>query len=228
MAQETKPQESTEEKPKTETAVEVSETTPTIRPKKSTEVGMVEIAETPEAIAAKFEKFEKLRGLILKDSDFYEIKNKDKTKVVGYGVGKTGLYKLGVAFNLDTVIIEERKYTKPDEPTYVGYKITMQCTAPNGRICTDGGFADNLQTDLGGEVSEHICRSMAITRSRERCYTVMTGETGKKSDKTSKPTIPTPTKFCQCAEPRTMPDGKCKECGEYSKLWWDNHGKTLL
>jgi len=185
---------------------------------------MVEISETPEVIAAKFEKFEKLRSLILKESDFYEIKNKDKTKVVGYGVGKTGLYKLGVAFNLDTVIIEERKYTRPDEPSYVGYKITMQCTAPNGRICTDGGFADNSSNDLTAEASEHICRAMAITRSRERCYTVMTGETGKKSDKNiaSKPT--TPTTFCKCPDgPSTKGDGKCNTCGEYSELWWKNH-----
>lgn len=218
---ETTPAESTESP---ETSLEISQPPPSLKKDPKTKVGMVEITETPEAIAAKFEKFEKLRSLILKDTDFYEIKNKEKSKVVGYGVGKTGLYKLGVAFNLDTIIIEETKIIRPEEPNYVGYKITMQCTAPNGRICTDGGFADNLQTDLGAEASEHICRAMAITRSRERCYTVMTGETGKKSDN-SRPVKPTtPTEFCKCpGGPSTKGDGTCNSCGLYSELWWKNH-----
>lgn len=196
-------------------------TAPPNPPTQSTTMGMVELSDTPANIAAKFDKYEELRSLILKDSDFYEIMNKAKTKVVGYGVGKTGLYKLGVAFNLTTLIASEKKITKPDDPEYLAYQTTVQCSAPNGRLVMEVGFCDNTDKDRHGE-SEHIIRAMAKTRATERAYVVMTGETGKKGDFKARVKIPP---LCQCSKDNAKVglDGKCKTCGAVDKTYFEHH-----
>lgn len=187
--------------------------------KTGTTMGMVELSDTPQNIAAKFNNYEELRSLILKESDFYEITGGPDKKVVGYGVGKTGLYKLGVAFNLSTLIVSEKKITKPDNPEYMAYQTTVQCSAPNGRLVMEVGFCDNTDMDRPN-TSEHIIRAMAKTRATERAYTVMTGETGKKADYKK----PKNTVTCKCTEgPKTKVDGTCKTCGAYSEDYIKGH-----
>lgn len=202
----------------------LSETVSSPKPpevEQSTEIGMVKLSDTPENIAKQFDDYEELRSLILKEEDFYEIKNKEG-KVVGYGVSKNGLYKLGVAFNLSTFIVEEKKLTRPDKPDYIAYQTTVQCTAPNGRLVMEVGFCDNTENDRNG-MSEHIIRAMAKTRATERAYVVMTGETGKKP-KAKNPNMKTkPSVFCQCQEPKTGIDGKCKTCGAVDKVYYEHH-----
>lgn len=195
-----------------ETAVEVSETPgPVITKAKDHTLGMVKITEEPEAIAANFQKYEKLKELILNENDYYTTEH-------GQALGKSGLYKLGVAFNLDTLIVEERKITKPDDPTYIGYKFTIQCSAPNGRITMDVGFADNTENDRKG-ANEHTVRAMAVTRGKERCYVTMMGAPEKKSKMPDSPEVPEPNKpknpdVCHCLWVNMKNEsGTCGHCG---------------
>ena len=196
-----------------ETNIEVSETPgPVITKTKDHTLGMVQITEEPEAIAAKFKNYEKLKDLILSEDDYYETEH-------GKALGKSGLYKLGVAFNLDTLIVEERKITKPDDPTYIGYKFTIQCTAPNGRITMDVGFADNTDKDRK-DANEHTVRAMAVTRGKERCYVTMMGAPEKKgkmpegAGEEVPPNNPTNEAVCHCTwtDMKKGDNGICTTC----------------
>ena len=204
----------------TESTEDPTELKPYVKPQ---QVGMIQITESVDEIVAKFKKFEEIKSKILSDEDYYTIKakgNRPETRALG----KTGLYKLGVAFNLDTIILQETRITEDEEPNYIGYKTMVQCRAPNGRVTQDVGFCDNTKLDREGE-SEHVIRAMATTRAKERAYITMIGapEKDKPSDAT-KPNEQTPTTFCKCSGgPSTKGDGKCNNCGEYSELWWKNH-----
>jgi len=195
-----------------ETQIEVSPTPgPVITKVKDNTLGMVQIQEEPEAIAAKFKKYEKLKELILSEDDYYETEH-------GKALGKSGLYKLGVAFNLDTLIVEERKITKADDPTYVGYKFTIQCTAPNGRITMDVGFCDNTEKDRP-DANEHVVRAMAVTRGKERCYVTMMGAPEKKGKmpegkEPEEPNNPSNEEVCHCPWKEMVKGdgGVCKTC----------------
>jgi len=197
-----------------QTAVEVSSPPgPVITKAKDHTLGMVQIQEDPEEIAAKFKKYEKVKELILSEEDYYTTEH-------GQALGKSGLYKLGVAFNLDTLIVEERKITKPDDPTYIGYKFTIQCTAPNGRITMDVGFADNTENDRKG-ANEHTVRAMAVTRGKERCYVTMMGAPEKKSKMPKgagqevRPNNPKNQDVCHCPWDKIKnEDSICATCGK--------------
>ncbi len=189
-------------------------------------IGMIQITESVDEIVAKFKKYEEVKEKILNPDDYYEIKSKNG-KPVAKALGKAGLYKLGVAFNLDTVILQEERIMKQDDPQYIAYKTMVQCRAPNGRVAQDVGFCDNTERDRHNE-AEHVIRSMATTRAKERAYITMIGAPEKATPSVKDPG-PEPTSFCLCeGGPKTKPDGKCNTCGQFSKLWWESqHGKTV-
>ena len=178
--------------------------------------GVVSLAVTPEALVEFYKQYEDIKKKLLTEND-YVIINGVKT------IAKSGWFKLGVAFNLDTLIINEQR--RVSEDSIITWEIAVQCRAPNGRLVQEVGVCDDGPRDRK-DVAEHVVKAMAMTRATERAYIKMLGSPDSAAED-ARPNK-TPTKFCKCeAGPATTQDGTCKNCGEFSKLWWEKSGKTV-
>lgn len=182
-----------------------------LRPKTE---GIVGLTETRLAeIQQRYTMFDKLKKSILTDNDYADIKTKNG---VVKAIRKSGWYKLGVAFNLDSQIIEERKETNPTDPTKFAYHITIRCTADNGRFTEAVGTCDNTEKS---EDSEHVIRAMAETRATERAIVKMVGanEVAYDDYKSSRSAnLPNTGQLCTCKKGTNMVDvtkNECKTCG---------------
>ena len=180
---------------------------------------IVQIQASLEQLEEHAKKFKELKTKLLTDDDYAIINDKKYIK-------KSGWFTFAFAFNLKTHIISETKETDPMKPLWYAYHFTVRCEATNGRITEKVGSCDTIEKP---STSMHVIRAMAETRATNRAISAMVGGGEPSAEEMNgKNTIKTPTKFCECKETMTMNDGKCKTCGLYSKLWWDNHGKTML
>lgn len=164
----------------------------------------------------RYEAIQQIKKEILGEDDFVEIgKGENKVKATR----KSGWLKYAVAFGLSVKIIGERKEVNPTDPTKYAYHITIQCIAPGGRI------TEAVGTCTIGERStwntEHIVRAMADTRGTERAIIKMLGTNEIPADDLNDKEEESQVKYCTCKDgPKTQLNGKCKDCGNYSEVWY--------
>ena len=186
-----------------------------VKPVEAKSQGIVEVAVSVEQLAEHYKRYEEVKDQLLNNDDYVVINDKK-------AIAKSGWFKLGVAFNLDTLIISENRREKDD---IITWEIAIQCRAPNGRVVQEIGVCDDSPRDRE-EAAEHVIKAMAMTRATERAYIKMLGAPDSAADDMSaKNGKNNKTKFCECKEgPATKTDGKCATCNKFSKLWWDkNH-----
>lgn len=154
-------------------------------------------------------------------------------------IKKSGWRTVALGFNIsDEIIGVEEKMV--DGETIVSY--TVKATAPNGRYATGVGACSTGEKrwhrkDKSKPMSEenrilntryyHDTITHAHTRAKNRAISELVGlgevtaeevENGEPSRHTTSENV----EFCKCETgPKTMMDGKCKECGLYSKVWWE-------
>jgi len=178
------------------------------------ESSIVKIQASLKQLEEHAKQFKELKAKLLTDDDYALINDKKYIK-------KSGWFTFAFAFNLKTEIILQEKETDTSKPGWYAYHFTVRCTAVNGRITEKVGSCD---TNEKPNTSMHVIRSMAETRATNRAISAMVGGGELSAEEIGKPPQ-APTKFCECdAGPKTGVDGKCKECGEYSELWWKNNG----
>lgn len=182
---------------------------------------IVKPAVSLQELKDNYDEFEKVKKLLLKPEDYYNVKIQGREVKA---LGKAGWYKLGVAFNLTTTILQEVRTFDP-ETKITRYDITVKCIAPNGRSADEVGTCDNGPSDRSG-ANEHVVRAMAKTRATERAYIVVLGVSERAAeDLESVESKPTESKdgtyraglSCNCKEkglePQTKTDFKCHRCG---------------
>ena len=178
--------------------------------------GVVSLAVTPEALVDHYKQYEDIKTKLLTEKDYVMINDVK-------AIAKSGWFKLGVAFNLDTLIIKEERSVSDDG--IISWQIDIQCRAPNGRIVQEVGICDDGPRDRK-DVAEHVVKAMAMTRATERAYIKMLGAPDMAAD--DRPDVKVPTAFCTCEDgPKTGTDGKCKECKLYSKLWFEKNASKM-
>ena len=192
--------------------VEESKTVLETHPVQAKAQGVVSLAVTPEKLVEFYKQYEDIKKRLLTKNDYVDINGVE-------AIAKSGWFKLGVAFNLDTLIIKEERTLSDDG--IITWQIDVQCRAPNGRLVQEVGICDDGPRDREG-VAEHVVKAMAMTRATERAYIKMLGAPDMAAD--DRPDVKVPTAFCTCeAGPKTGTDGKCKECNKYSKLWFEKN-----
>jgi len=192
--------------------IEESKTVLETHPVQAKAQGVVSLAVTPEKLVEFYKQYEDIKKRLLTKNDYVDINGVE-------AIAKSGWFKLGVAFNLDTLIIKEERTLSDDG--IITWQIDVQCRAPNGRLVQEVGICDDGPRDREG-VAEHVVKAMAMTRATERAYIKMLGAPDMAAD--DRPDIKVPTAFCTCeAGPATMADGKCKVCDKYSKLWFEKN-----
>lgn len=120
-------------------------------------------ASVSEIITA-METYQDLLKKLLIDEDYAVILNKKCIK-------KSGWLKLALAFNLSIKITGEKKEIDPVDSSHYSYHITVECIAPNGRTTSELGTCDTNEK----KESEHVIRSMAMTRAKSRAIASMIG-----------------------------------------------------
>lgn len=120
-------------------------------------------ASVSEIITA-METYQDLLKKLLIDEDYALILNKKCIK-------KSGWLKLALAFNLSIKITDEKKEIDPQDSSHFAYHITVECIAPNGRTTSELGTCDTNEK----KESEHVIRSMAMTRAKSRAIASMIG-----------------------------------------------------
>lgn len=120
-------------------------------------------APVSEIITA-METYQDLLKKLLIDEDYAVILNKKCIK-------KSGWLKLALAFNLSIKITNEKKEIDPEDSSHFAYHITVECIAPNGRTTSELGTCDTNEK----KESEHVIRSMAMTRAKSRAIASMIG-----------------------------------------------------
>lgn len=174
--------------------------------------GVVSLAVTPEALVEFYKQYEEIKRKLLTEKDYVDINGVK-------AIAKSGWFKLGVAFNLDTLIIKEERHLSDDG--ILSWQIDVQCRAPNGRLVQEVGVCDDGPRDRK-DVAEHVVKAMAMTRATERAYIKMLGAPDMAAD--DRPDVKVPTAFCTCdGGPKTGQNGKCKVCNKYSKLWFEKN-----
>jgi len=124
--------------------------------------GIVRPAVTAGEAATAWNEYIEMRKVILHQSDFQKIQDKDFIK-------KSGWRKFATFYNL-TDTIEEEKRIKCNDGSFI-WKIKVICTAPNGRQ-TEGVSMCSSKEKSGARI-EHDVYSTAHTRAKNRAISDM-------------------------------------------------------
>jgi len=174
---------------------------------------IVKIQASLKQLEEHAKEFKALKEKLLTDNDYAIINDKKYIK-------KSGWFTFAFAFNLKTEIILQEKEVDSTKPGWYAYHFTVRCTAVNGRITEKVGSCD---TNEKPSTSMHVIRAMAETRATNRAISAMVGGGEVSAEELN---VKTPSAFCSCDDgPKTGQDGKCKECGLYSKLWFEKNAK---
>lgn len=175
--------------------------------------GIVQLATNLDGIKKGVEEFNKLKNSLLQDHTM-DIKGHKYVKKSGWRI-------VALAFNLSDKIVS-KEYKELGNGEYV-VTYTVEVTAPNGRTAQGIGSCSTLEKTRDGEKRFHNAESHAHTRAKNRAISdlVGLGELSAEEIDENDPE-PTPTTFCTCTDgAKTMLNGKCKICNNYSKVWWE-------
>lgn len=174
--------------------------------------GFVDLAGSVDELDKRFKLYQDVKKKLLTENDTVKIGDVEYIK-------KSGRTKFEVAFNLSTIILEERKEVNSQDPTKFAYHFTVECKADNGRIIQDVGTCDNTEKP---KAAEHIIRSMAKTRATSRAVFEMIGAgdmSAEEMEAVENDKIE--SNFCHCdpgkkdIDPTTK---KCRRCGKLETL----------
>ena len=134
-----------------------------------------------DAAVEQWEQYQDLCRRILDESDYQQITVKEKDPETGKYVPvkrkfrkKSGWFKIGRAFNIDTEIVEREDFRHPKTHRVVESYYQVRATLPNGRSVVADASCDKYEKGKTN-ASAHDLRTTAETRATNRAVAKLVG-----------------------------------------------------
>ena len=117
---------------------------------------------TPEQAAQQWQLYKQVKASVLDKTDFQKISGKQFTK-------KSGFRKIATFFGLSDRITEKQRVDREDGSFM--WMITVEASAPNGRVSQGVGICDSRERNFAHV--EHDVYATAHTRAKNRAISDM-------------------------------------------------------
>ncbi len=168
-----------------------------------------------EDLKGFMQRYEDFKKALLKENDYAQIGDSK-------AIRKSGWYKLGVAFQISSIPTKvEKEWHNKERNEYI-WHTEVQCSAMNGRVCTDVGTCTNYdeKNPILKGAPEHVIKAMAVTRASERALVKMLGAPDQAADdvEANKTNGNGNSKYCTCHPSLREATADFKGCRTCKKL----------